>query len=40
VAVGDTTLEPRALLDALLAIETDFGRERPYPARRARSTSI
>jgi 2-amino-4-hydroxy-6-hydroxymethyldihydropteridine diphosphokinase len=32
VAVGDTSLEPRALLDALLAIEWDYGRERPYPA--------
>jgi 2-amino-4-hydroxy-6-hydroxymethyldihydropteridine diphosphokinase len=31
VAVGRTDLEPRALLNALLAIETDFGRERPYP---------
>jgi 2-amino-4-hydroxy-6-hydroxymethyldihydropteridine diphosphokinase len=30
VAVGETTLEARALLDALLAIEHDFGRERPY----------
>jgi 2-amino-4-hydroxy-6-hydroxymethyldihydropteridine diphosphokinase len=31
VAVGDTTLGPRALLDAILTIEHDFGRERPYP---------
>jgi 2-amino-4-hydroxy-6-hydroxymethyldihydropteridine diphosphokinase len=30
VAVGETTLEARELLDALLAIESDFGRERPY----------
>jgi 2-amino-4-hydroxy-6-hydroxymethyldihydropteridine diphosphokinase len=32
VAVGETTLGPRALLDALLTIEFDYGRERPYPA--------
>jgi 2-amino-4-hydroxy-6-hydroxymethyldihydropteridine diphosphokinase len=32
VAIGDTTLEPRQLLDAILTIEHDFGRERPYPA--------
>jgi 2-amino-4-hydroxy-6-hydroxymethyldihydropteridine diphosphokinase len=32
VAVGDTALGPRALLEALLAIEFDCGRERPYPA--------
>jgi 2-amino-4-hydroxy-6-hydroxymethyldihydropteridine diphosphokinase len=30
VIVGDTTLTPRALLDALLDIERAFGRERPY----------
>ena len=30
VIVGDTDLSPRALLDALLAIELAFGRERPY----------
>ena len=30
VAVGETGLEPRALLDALLAIEQERGRERPY----------
>ena len=29
-AVGITTLSPRETLDALLAIERDFGRERPY----------
>ena len=29
-AIGDTELSPRALLDALLAIERDFGRERPF----------
>jgi 2-amino-4-hydroxy-6-hydroxymethyldihydropteridine diphosphokinase len=29
-AVGDTALKPRALLDALLAIEQERGRERPY----------
>ena len=31
VAVGETTLTARQLLDALLAIERDFGRERPFP---------
>jgi 2-amino-4-hydroxy-6-hydroxymethyldihydropteridine diphosphokinase len=31
VAVGLTTLDARALLDALLAIEAEYGRERPYP---------
>lgn len=30
VVVGDTALAPRALLDALLAIEQERGRERPY----------
>jgi 2-amino-4-hydroxy-6-hydroxymethyldihydropteridine diphosphokinase len=30
-AVGATGLAPRALLDALLAVEHDLGRERPYP---------
>src|SRR5205085_9856898 len=30
-AVGVTALAPRALLDALLAIEAERGRERPYP---------
>jgi 2-amino-4-hydroxy-6-hydroxymethyldihydropteridine diphosphokinase len=30
VAVGHTHLDARALLEALLAIETDFGRERPF----------
>jgi 2-amino-4-hydroxy-6-hydroxymethyldihydropteridine diphosphokinase len=29
-AVGYTALKPRALLDALLAIEQERGRERPY----------
>ena len=28
-AIGDSDLSPRALLDALLEIERDFGRERP-----------
>ena len=28
--VGDTALAPRAILDALLAIEKERGRERPY----------
>jgi 2-amino-4-hydroxy-6-hydroxymethyldihydropteridine diphosphokinase len=31
VAVGETALGPRDLLDALLTIERDYGRERPYP---------
>jgi len=31
VAVGDTALPARDLLDTLLAIERDYGRERPYP---------
>ena len=31
VAVGDTTLTARELLDALLTIEHDYGRERPFP---------
>jgi len=31
VAVGDTALGARALLDALLEAERQFGRERPYP---------
>jgi 2-amino-4-hydroxy-6-hydroxymethyldihydropteridine diphosphokinase len=31
VVVGDTALTPRALLDALLAIEQAYGRERPFP---------
>ena len=30
VAVGETTLEARSLLNALLRIETEAGRERPY----------
>jgi 2-amino-4-hydroxy-6-hydroxymethyldihydropteridine diphosphokinase len=30
-AAGETTLSARALLDALLAIEEERGRERPYP---------
>ena len=29
-ATGETTLDARALLDALLQIERNFGRERPY----------
>ena len=28
---GESALSPRELLDALLQIERDFGRERPYP---------
>jgi 2-amino-4-hydroxy-6-hydroxymethyldihydropteridine diphosphokinase len=32
VLVGDTTLSARELLDVLLTIEFDYGRERPYPA--------
>jgi len=31
VATGVTTLDADALLEALLAIESDYGRERPYP---------
>lgn len=31
VAVGETSLTARELLDALLLIEQDFGRERPFP---------
>lgn len=31
VAVGETTLAPREILDALLAIEEAYGRERPFP---------
>lgn len=31
VLVGETSMPARALLDALLAIERDFGRQRPYP---------
>ena len=31
VVVGDTTLGAREVLDALIAIEEAFGRERPYP---------
>jgi 2-amino-4-hydroxy-6-hydroxymethyldihydropteridine diphosphokinase len=31
VAVGETDLSARQLLDALLAIEQAFGRERPHP---------
>lgn len=31
VAVGETSLGARELLDALLAIEQQFGRERPFP---------
>ena len=30
-AVGETSLTARALLDTLLAIERDLGRERPFP---------
>lgn len=31
VLVGNTTLDARELLDALLQIEQDFGRTRPFP---------
>jgi 2-amino-4-hydroxy-6-hydroxymethyldihydropteridine diphosphokinase len=31
VVTGTTALAPRELLDHLLAIESDFGRERPFP---------
>lgn len=30
-AVAETTLEARELLDRMLAVERDLGRERPYP---------
>jgi 2-amino-4-hydroxy-6-hydroxymethyldihydropteridine diphosphokinase len=30
-AIGDTTFEPREALSALLAIEAERGRQRPYP---------
>jgi 2-amino-4-hydroxy-6-hydroxymethyldihydropteridine diphosphokinase len=30
-AVGETSLSARALLDTLLAVERDCGRERPFP---------
>lgn len=30
-AVGETALGAREILDALLTIERDYGRERPYP---------
>ena len=30
-AVGETSLPARELLDALLLVERDYGRERPYP---------
>jgi 2-amino-4-hydroxy-6-hydroxymethyldihydropteridine diphosphokinase len=31
VAVGETLLEPRELLDALLDLERAYGRDRPFP---------
>jgi 2-amino-4-hydroxy-6-hydroxymethyldihydropteridine diphosphokinase len=31
VGIGETSLTPRELLDALLAIEHAYGRERPFP---------
>ena len=31
VVVGETMLAPREILDALLAIEEAYGRERPFP---------
>jgi 2-amino-4-hydroxy-6-hydroxymethyldihydropteridine diphosphokinase len=31
VAVGETNLGPREILDALLALENAYGRERPFP---------
>jgi len=39
VAVGDTALAPRDLLDALLAIEAERGRERPH-ANAARTLDL
>ena len=38
-AVGHVTLGPRPLLEILLAIERDRGRERPFRMRRALSIS-
>ena len=38
-AVGETSLTPRAVLDALLAIEQERGRERPY-ARAPRTLDL
>jgi 2-amino-4-hydroxy-6-hydroxymethyldihydropteridine diphosphokinase len=38
-AVGQTSLTPRAVLDALLAIEQERGRERPY-ARAPRTLDL
>ena len=32
VVTGATALDARTLLDALMTIERDFGRERPFPA--------
>jgi 2-amino-4-hydroxy-6-hydroxymethyldihydropteridine diphosphokinase len=32
VAVGETALPARAVLDALLLIEHDYGRQRPFPS--------
>jgi 2-amino-4-hydroxy-6-hydroxymethyldihydropteridine diphosphokinase len=32
VLTATTSLDPRALLEALLAIENEFGRERPHPS--------
>jgi len=31
VGIGETSLTPREILDALLAIEEAYGRERPFP---------
>jgi 2-amino-4-hydroxy-6-hydroxymethyldihydropteridine diphosphokinase len=31
VAIGDTDLDPRQLLDVLLDVEQAYGRERPFP---------
>ncbi|OFW06793.1 MAG: 2-amino-4-hydroxy-6-hydroxymethyldihydropteridine diphosphokinase [Acidobacteria bacterium RIFCSPLOWO2_02_FULL_67_36] len=31
VGVGETSLDARSLLELLLAIEREYGRERPYP---------
>jgi 2-amino-4-hydroxy-6-hydroxymethyldihydropteridine diphosphokinase len=37
--VGETNLDPRAMLDALRQIETEYGRTRPFP-RAARTLDL
>ena len=38
--IGETPLSARDVLDALIAIEAERGRERPFTGRLGRSTSI